>query len=110
MVTYFYNPFLYLLSNLIFVCLFLFHWGFVVLGNSRNNLIMMILGLELTLLSLSFVFILYSLLWHNFAGFTIIFVLLTLGGAESALGLGLIMLYYSLVRTSNVLLMPGLKH
>ena len=104
------NPFLFLLSNLIFVCLFLLHWGLVVLVNSKNNLILMIMGLELTLLSLSFVFILYSLLWHNFAGFTIIFVLLTLGGAESALGLALIMLYYSLVRTTNTFLITGLKH
>ena len=104
------NVYLLLLSNMVFVCLFLFWWGFAILCNSKSNLIIIIIGLELTLLSLSFIFILYSLLWHNFAGFTIIFVILTLGGAESALGLGLIMMYYSLMRTIHLAFMTGLKH
>jgi NADH-ubiquinone oxidoreductase chain 4L len=102
--------YLFLLSNTIFVSYFLFYWGFVILSKTNNNLMIIIIGLELTLLSLSFIFILYSLLWHNFAGFTIIFVLLTLGGAESALGLALIMMYYNLVRTIDLSQMAGLKH
>jgi NADH-ubiquinone oxidoreductase chain 4L len=102
--------YLLLLSNMIFICFFLFGWGFAVLCNAQGNLLIIIIGLELTLLSLSFIFILYSLLWHNFSGFVIIFVLLTLGGAESALGLALLMMYYSLTRTINVSQLIGLKH
>jgi NADH-ubiquinone oxidoreductase chain 4L len=102
--------FLTFFSNLIFVCMFIFFWGLTLITIARKNLIIVILGLELTLLGLGFMFIVYAILSYNFLGSIIVFVLLTLGGAESALGLCLVMIYFSLKESVDLSSINGLKY
>ena len=102
--------FLTFFGNLIFTCMFIFSWGLTIITIARKNLIIVIVGLELTLLGLSFMFILYSLLSYTYLGSIILFVLLTLGGAESALGLCLVMIYFSLKESVDLAKLNGMKY
>ena len=100
---------IYFIGTLIFLSLFIFFFGLVIISTSRKHLIITIIGLELALLGLSFLFIIYAILSPNITGNVVLFVLLTLGGAESALGLGLIMLYHNLKKSINLKDIKDLK-
>ena len=65
----------------------------------RDNLIITMICLEIALLGVAFLFVLASLIIGDLIGFITFFMLLTLAGVESALGLALVITYYRL-RTS----------
>jgi NADH:ubiquinone oxidoreductase subunit K len=62
-------------------------------GNS-NNLIKLIIALELLLLAIGLIFAHYSFILDDFLGTSISFYLLPLAGAESAILLSVLLVYY----------------
>jgi NADH-ubiquinone oxidoreductase chain 4L len=80
--------------------LFLFLFGLIGLFISRQNVILMLISLELILLSILNHYIIIG--WQKFADFKIIILsimLLTIGAAESAIGLGIVIAYYKTLYT-----------
>jgi NADH:ubiquinone oxidoreductase subunit K len=65
----------------------------------RDNLIISMVCLEMSLLGVALLFATSALLHGDLSGLIMFFVLLTLAGVESALGLALVISYYR-VRTS----------
>jgi NADH-ubiquinone oxidoreductase chain 4L len=65
----------------------------------RDNLILTMILLEISLLGVALLFAVTALLFSDFAGLITFFMLLTLAGVESALGLALVISYYR-ARTS----------
>lgn len=62
-----------------------------IINNNRNYLII-ILSFELILISISYLFIYYSLSFDDIIGIIYTILLLVIGAAETAIGLTLIML------------------
>ena len=60
----------------------------------RNNLLFTLIGLELMLNAAALVFILGGSLWGQADGQVLYLLLLTIAGAEIAIGLGLVILLY----------------
>jgi NADH:ubiquinone oxidoreductase subunit K len=65
----------------------------------RDNLIITLICLEISLLGVALLFATAGVLLGDIVGLAVFFVLLTLAGVESALGLALVITYYR-VRTS----------
>ncbi len=74
--------------------LFLTVVGFLGLLLSARNLLLGLLCLEISVLGMSFLFLLYTMSTYSLFGFLCAFLILLLTGAESALGLALIMLLH----------------
>ena len=81
-------------------------FGFLIINN--RNLIL--ISLELLLLGLSFYFILFGFYNTTILGQIDALVILTLAGAESALGLALIMVLFRLTSSLDVLAITNLKN
>jgi NADH-ubiquinone oxidoreductase chain 4L len=92
-----------------FLGFFLFFTGFLAIMLRQKSLILVLMALELSLLGLSLLFITNSFLTGTIFGQLAIFVILTLGGAESALGLALLMLYFNLKSNINLNIITDLK-
>jgi NADH:ubiquinone oxidoreductase subunit K len=69
-----------------------------------------LITLELILLGLSFYFILFGFYNFTILGQINALVLLTLAGAESALGLALIMILFRLTKSLDIHLITNLKN
>lgn len=65
----------------------------------RDNLIITLICLEISLLGVAFFFAVISLVLCDFSGIVVFLLVLTLAGVESALGLALVISYYR-VKTS----------
>lgn len=61
---------------------------------NRKHILIILISLELLLLAVGLNFILGSLIFHDAWGKIITLFILTVAAAESAIGLGLIFLYY----------------
>lgn len=83
-------------------------FGFLMINN--RNLILILISLELLLLGLSFYFILFGFYNTTILGQIDALVILTLAGAESALGLALIMVLFRLTSSLDVLSITNLKN
>jgi NADH:ubiquinone oxidoreductase subunit K len=92
-----------LIWNLYYLSFFLFFTGLYALFLQQKSLILILMAFELALLGLGLFFILTSIYTGTVIGQLAIFILLTLGGAESAIGLTLLMLFFKL--KSNVALL-----
>lgn len=78
-----------------FVCgHILFFVGLYGLVRRKDNLILTLICLELSLLGIALLFALYGLSLDDSFGFAVFFLILTLAGVESALGLALVITYY----------------
>ena len=77
----------------------LFITGLYGLFFRRDNLILTMICLEISLLGVALLFALGGIVLSDFTGFISFFMILTLAGVESALGLALVIVYYRL-RTS----------
>lgn len=94
----------YIISFLLFT---LGLWGVVV---RRDNLIITLVCLEMALLGVALQFSTSALILDDFFGQITFFLLLTLAGVESALGLALVISYYRLrtsVRFSPLVVVKG---
>lgn len=83
-------------------------FGFLIVNN--RNLILILISLELLLLGLSFYFILFGFYNTSVVGQINALVLLTLAGAESALGLALIMVLFRVTKSLDIYLLTNLKN
>lgn len=67
--------------------------GFVL---NRKNIILMLISIEIMLLSATFLILISSLSFDDILGQTFAVYILTIAGAESAIGLGILVAYYRL--------------
>lgn len=87
--------------NLLFLVLGLY--GAFVL---RRNLLLILISLELMLLSVSLNFVFFSVYLDDAVGQLFSLLILTIAGAESAIGLALLVLYY---RKTGAVALEGLS-
>ena len=67
--------------------------GFVL---NRKNIILMLISIEIMLLSITFLILLSSLSFDDILGQTFSVYVIAIAGAESAIGLGLLVAFYRL--------------
>lgn len=67
--------------------------GFVL---NRKNIILMLISVEIMLLSITFMILLSSLNFDDILGQTFAIYIITIAGAESAIGLSIIVAFYRL--------------
>ena len=67
--------------------------GFVL---NRKNLILMLISIEIMLLSVTFLILVSSLNFDDILGQTFAIYIITIAGAESAIGLGILVAFYRL--------------
>jgi len=97
------------LHRFIFLGLFLLVVGLLTLLIRERSLVHSLMALELVLLGIAFLFLVHSFRSQNITGQLVLFVFLTLGGAESAIGLALVMLYYRLRNDLHLGVISDLK-
>jgi NADH-quinone oxidoreductase subunit K len=61
---------------------------------NRNSILIILMGIEMTLLGLNLNFITFSLIANDFLGQIFAFFILTVAAAESAIGLAIIIAYF----------------
>jgi len=79
-----------LLSTILFII------GILGMSLSKKNVLMFLISLELILLAASINFIGFSIFLDDFLGQIYSLMILTVGAAESALGLAILIVYYRL--------------
>lgn len=67
--------------------------GFVL---NRKNIILMLISIEIMLLALTFLILVTSLSYDDILGQTFAIYIITIAGAESSIGLGILVAYYRL--------------
>jgi NADH-ubiquinone oxidoreductase chain 4L len=67
--------------------------GFVL---NRKNIILMLISIEIMLLSITFLILITSLTYEDIIGQVYAIYIITIAGAESAIGLGILVAYYRL--------------
>jgi len=67
--------------------------GFVL---NRRNIILMLISIELMLLAITFLILLGSLSFDDILGQTYAIYIISIAGAESAIGLGILVAFYRL--------------
>jgi len=67
--------------------------GFVL---NRRNIILMLISIEIMLLAITFLILLGSLSFDDILGQTYAIYIISISGAESAIGLGLLVAFYRL--------------
>jgi NADH-ubiquinone oxidoreductase chain 4L len=67
--------------------------GFVL---NRKNIILMLISIEIMLLSVTFLILISSLAFEDIIGQIYAIYIITIAGAESAIGLGILVAYYRL--------------
>src|ERR671927_1553776 len=68
--------------------------GFVL---NRKNIILMLISIEIMLLSITFLVLISSLNFDDILGQTFAIYIITIAGAESAIGLGILVAFYRFV-------------
>ena len=73
--------------------------GFVL---NRRNIILMLISIEIMLLSITFLILLGSLSFDDILGQTYAIYIISIAGAESAIGLGILVAFYRLRGSLNL--------
>jgi len=81
-------------------CLFLL--GVLGIFFNRKNVIIMLMSIELMLLAINLNFVLFSVYLDDVLGQIFALFILTVAGAESAIGLALLVVYYRIRGTIDV--------
>ena len=63
---------------------------------NRKNIILMLISLEVMLLAITFLILISSLSFDDILGQTFAIYIITIAGAESAIGLGILVAFYRL--------------
>ena len=80
---------------LLLICPFtIFVVGLLGIFITRKNIILVLISIELMLLGVNFNFAIFSILHGDIFGQTIILYVLTLAGAEAAIGLAILIVFY----------------
>jgi NADH-quinone oxidoreductase subunit K len=101
-----YDLVFFLLTNtaLAVMCL-----GFFGVFATRRNLIIIIISLELVLLSLNILFLTFSIYLDDLVGQFFSLLILTIAGAESSIGLALLVIYHRRVGLISIREISTLK-
>ena len=78
------------------ITLILFLIGILGFVLNRKNIILMLISIEIMLLSITFLILLSSLSFDDILGQTFSVYVIAIAGAESAIGLGLLVAFYRL--------------
>jgi NADH-quinone oxidoreductase subunit K len=79
------------------------------LYNNKKNALITLLSLELLSISISFIFITYSVLLNDIEGQLIALIILAVSGAESAIALALFLAFFRTSGTISILSLNQLK-
>jgi len=90
------------LFQFLFVAISLLCISFLGIILNRMNIIIIFISIELMLLSINFNFIIYSRFLDDILGQTFSLYFLTIGAAESAIGLGILVAFYRVRRNISV--------
>ena len=74
--------------------IFLFLVGILGFVLNRKNIILMLISIEIMLLSITFLILISSISFDDILGQTFAVYIITVAGAESAIGLGILVAYY----------------
>ncbi len=97
------------LSHYLVLGAILFAIGVVGIFLNRKNLIIILMAIELMLLAVNMNFIAFSHYLGDTAGQVIVFFILTVAAAESAIGLAILVVLFRNLRTINVDDLDSLK-
>lgn len=86
----------------IFLALFLFFIGMIGFMLNRKNIILMLISIEMMLLAVSLLVIFSSWIYSDIVGQVYSIFIIAIAGAESAIGLGILVAYYRV--RGNILL------
>lgn len=98
------------LSNPLVLSSLLFSIGILGMSLSKKNIIIFLISLELVLLAASINFVGFSVFFDDFLGQANCLLLLTIGAAESAIGLAILIVFYRLrggVKIDTIKLLKG---
>jgi NADH-ubiquinone oxidoreductase chain 4L len=79
-----------------YLSLILFLIGILGFVLNRKNIILMLISIEIMLLSVTFLILISSLGFEDIIGQIYAIYIITIAGAESAIGLGILVAYYRL--------------
>ncbi|HSX20471.1 MAG TPA: NADH-quinone oxidoreductase subunit NuoK [Gammaproteobacteria bacterium] len=82
------------MQNYIIFSTLLFAIGIAGLFINRKNIIILLMCLEIILLAVNTNFIIFAKAWGDIAGQAIVFFVMTVAAAESAIGLALVVLIF----------------
>ena len=94
------------LNFLLFLSFLLFTIGIIGLSLNRKNFLIVIISIELTLLSINFNFIIFSIYLDDIIGQIFVLFILSIAAIESAIGLAILIIYYKL---NNLILLDMIK-
>ena len=98
-----------MLHNYIFISIFIFILGVLVIVINRKNIIILLMSIELMLLAINFLLLTASSLIDNIDGQIFAFYILVVAAAESAIGLSILVAYYRVRGTIAVKFINLLK-
>jgi len=81
-------------------------WGIIVI---RKNLISILIAIELLFLSASLNFIFFSVMLDDILGQVFALLILSVAGAESAIGLAIVVIFYRLKADISIDMISSLK-
>lgn len=99
----------YIIILLFIVSFFVYIIGFWGIFLTRNHIIIILVSLELMLLAVNFNFAVFSVLLEDIIGQVFIIYILTLAGAEVAIGLAILIIFYRIRGIISVNFLPTLK-
>jgi NADH-quinone oxidoreductase subunit K len=94
---------------LLFFSFIIFFLGIVGIFTTRKNIIIILISIELMLLAISFNFAIFSVLLGDTFGQVLILYILTLAGAEAAIGLAILIVFYRIRGIISVNFVTSLK-
>jgi NADH-ubiquinone oxidoreductase chain 4L len=87
---------IFLNKNIMNLSLILFLIGILGFVLNRKNIILMLISIEIMLLAITFLILISSLSFDDILGQTYAIYIIAIAGAESAIGLGILVAFYRL--------------
>jgi NADH-quinone oxidoreductase subunit K len=94
---------------LLFFSFIIFFLGILGIFITRKNIIIILVSIELMLLAVNFNFAIFSILLEDVLGQIFILYVLTLAGAEAAIGLAILIIFYRIRGIITVNFVTSLK-
>lgn len=94
---------------LLFFSFIMFFLGVLGIFITRKNIIIILVSIELMLLAVNFNFAIFSVLLEDIYGQVFILYVLTLAGAEAAIGLAILIIFYRIRGIISVNFVTSLK-
>lgn len=85
-----------IVKAIMFLALILFLIGILGFVLNRKNIILMLISIEIMLLAITFLILISSINFNDIFGQTFAIYIITIAGAESAIGLGILVAFYRL--------------